>query len=207
MTDLTTTIAAKSDQLNADDLIGRTLTIKVSAVRLLGEAEQPIAIHYDGDNGKPFKPCKSMRRLLVHCWKGDGNQYVGRQMTLYRDGKVKWGGLEVGGIRISHLSHIDGDVTVALTAKKGDKKAYTVKPLATSSAPKSATPFDADTWSAKCLDKFAAFDTAAALSSWFNSPTLKAERETAGREAADVAASVKEKFRARMGELVEGEAV
>jgi len=42
---------------------------------------------------------------------------------------VKWGGLEVGGIRISHMSHIDKPVTIALTATRGNKKPVTVKPL------------------------------------------------------------------------------
>jgi hypothetical protein len=32
------TIEPKSDQLNADDLIGRTLTIKVTAVKEIGRA-------------------------------------------------------------------------------------------------------------------------------------------------------------------------
>ncbi len=35
----------------------------------------------------------------------------------------------VGGIRISHLSHIDKPITMALTATKGSKKLFTVHPL------------------------------------------------------------------------------
>lgn len=129
MTDVSKTIAPKSDQLNADDLIGHaTMTIKVMKVSLMA-GEQPIAIGYEGDNGKPFKPCKSMRRVLVQIWGSDGAAYVGRSMTLYRDEKVKFGGADVGGIRISHLSHIDAPVTLALTASKAVRKPYVVKPL------------------------------------------------------------------------------
>jgi len=50
-------------------------------------------------------------------------------MRLYRDPKVKFGGMEVGGIRISHASHIDGPKTFPLTATRGRKAPYTVKPL------------------------------------------------------------------------------
>ena len=50
-------------------------------------------------------------------------------MTLYRDAKVKWAGLEVGGIRVSHLSHIERDMVMALTATKGKRAPHTVKPL------------------------------------------------------------------------------
>lgn len=132
MTDLTNTIIAKSDQLNSDTLISGPITIKITAVSAdTSSAEQPIVIRYEGDNNMPYKPCKSMRRLLVAIWGANGAEYVGRSVTLYRDPTVKWGGLEVGGIRISHMSHIDKPVTIALTATRGNKKPVTVKPLET----------------------------------------------------------------------------
>lgn len=137
MTDLSKTIAAKSDQLNADDILGNPITIKISRVSG-SDGEQPISVHYEGDNGKPWKPCKSMRRVLVNVWGKDGNSFVGRSLTLYRDDKVKFGGLEVGGIRISHASHIDAPITMALTASKANKKPFTVKPLASDKATEKA---------------------------------------------------------------------
>jgi len=134
MTDLSKTIEARSDILNADDLIGKEMTIRVTKVSITA-GEQPIAINFEGDNGKPFMPCKTVRRILVNCWGSDGNKYVGRSMTLFRDPKVKFGGLEVGGIRVSHLSNISGPVTMALTASKANKRPFTVKPLSTDQAP------------------------------------------------------------------------
>jgi hypothetical protein len=131
MTDLSKTIAPKSDQLNADDLITSPMTITVTKVSLLTEADQPIAINFEGDAGKPFKPCKSMRRVLVMCWGPDGAKFAGRSMTLYRDPSVKFGGADVGGIRISHLSDITKPITMALTASKASRKPYTVQPLST----------------------------------------------------------------------------
>ncbi|MFN9114873.1 MAG: hypothetical protein ACK5XN_32840, partial [Bacteroidota bacterium] len=95
MTDMSQTIAPKSDQLNADDLISGPRTIEVAKVALSGSAEQPVAIGFKGDNGKPFKPCKSMRRVMVRVWGTDGNAYVGRRMTIYRDDSVTWGGQAV----------------------------------------------------------------------------------------------------------------
>lgn len=129
MIDLGKTIEPKSDQLNSDDLIAGPITITVRKVSLNTEVEQPISIHYEGDNGKPYKACKSMRRVLVQVWGRDGNAYVGKSMTLYREPTVKFGGLEVGGIRISHMSDIDKPVTMALTATRASRKPYTVKPL------------------------------------------------------------------------------
>lgn len=130
MTDLTNTIEAKSDQLGADDLMSGPRNIKITKVSAdTGSSEQPIVINFEGDNRKPWKPCKSMRRLLVAIWGANGNEYVGRSVTLYRDPTVKWGGMEVGGIRISHMSHIDKPVTIALTATRGNKRPTTVQPL------------------------------------------------------------------------------
>lgn len=141
MSDLTKTIAPKTDQLNADDLIGvSSKTIKITKVSILGEDAQPIAVSFEGDNGKPYKPCKSMRRVLVQIWGGDGNQYIGRSLTLYRDDKVMFAGIAVGGIRISHMSHIEKDITMALTASKASRKPYTVKPLTQTTAASPSSP-------------------------------------------------------------------
>tara|TARA_R110000868_G_scaffold406836_1_gene687583 strand:+ start:1220 stop:1765 length:546 start_codon:yes stop_codon:yes gene_type:complete len=126
---LAETIIPKSDQLNADDLITGTITIKVTAIKGSNEPQQPVSIHYEGDNGKPYKPCKSMRRVLVSAWGANGLEYVGKSMTLYRDNSVAFGGIQVGGIRISHLSHIDNDMTLALTVSRASRKPYLVKRL------------------------------------------------------------------------------
>lgn len=128
MTDLSATIAPKSDQLNADDLIAGPRTVVVTRVTS-GSTEQPIAIHYEGDDGKPYYPCKSMRRLMVALWGPNGNAYPGRGLTLYRDPKVKWGGIEVGGIRISHMTHIDGDQVMSLTESKSKRAPHRVRKL------------------------------------------------------------------------------
>ena len=137
MNDMAQVIIPKSDQLNADDLITGPLTVKITGVTIRGGQEQPISIHYEGDNGKPYKACKSMCRVMVNAWGPDSKQYVGRSLTLYRDASVKWGGMEVGGIRISHMSDIEGPLTMALTMTKSNRKPFTVKPIA---APVDYTP-------------------------------------------------------------------
>jgi hypothetical protein len=135
MIDMIKTIEAKSNQLNADDLMGAPITVKITKVSA-GNSEQPIAINYEGDNGKPFYPCKSMRRVLVAVWGVNAADYIGRSMTLYRDAEVKFGGIAVGGIRISHMSGIDKPIVMALTATRANKKPYTVKPLVVAVAPR-----------------------------------------------------------------------
>jgi len=131
--DITATLAPKSNQMNADDLIVGSRTIIVTNVNVAIEAEQPVAIHFEGDNGRPWRPCKSMRRVLASAWGPDSSQYVGRGITLFREPGAMYGGQQVGGIRLSHLSHIDGPLTVMLTTSRGKRSPYKVLPLQASS--------------------------------------------------------------------------
>lgn len=132
--DMASTIIAKSDQLNADDLISGAITIRIRDTKVAATGEQPVSIFYDGDNGKPWKPCKSMARVLVSAWGANSRAYIGKRLTLFRDPTVKWAGIEVGGIRISHMSDIGGDQVIPLTVTRGNKKPYQVKALAASPA-------------------------------------------------------------------------
>jgi len=127
--DLSHTIVPKSDQLNADDLIAGNITIKVTDIKASDSPDQPVIIHYENDNGRPYKPCKSMRRVLIQAWGANGKQWIGKSMTLYRDPDVKFGGQAVGGIRISHLSDIDRDMNFMLTVTRARRAAYSVKKL------------------------------------------------------------------------------
>lgn len=128
--DLNSTIIPKSDQLNSDDLISGPRTITITRVAASPDSpEQPVSIYFEGDGGKPFKPCKSMRRVLVAAWGPDASTFVGRSLTLYRDPKVKFGGLEVGGTRISHMTHIERDMVLALTETRAKRTPFQVRKL------------------------------------------------------------------------------
>jgi hypothetical protein len=129
VTNLRDTIIPKSDQLNAEQLLGGPITITVTAVSR-GTDDQPVVVHYEGDNGHPYKPNKSMRKVLIFAWGEDGSQWVGRSMTLFNKPDVKFGGVVVGGIRISHMSHIERDIQLSLTATKGKKEPLVIGKLA-----------------------------------------------------------------------------
>lgn len=136
MIDLRTTIEPRSDQLNADDLIAGSKTITVRDVSLKKGEDQPVSIYFEGDNNKPFRPCKSMRRVLVKAWGPDGSKYIGKSMTLFCDPDVTFGGSKIGGIRISHVSDIERPFTMALTVTRAKRGQYSVQPLLAPSQPK-----------------------------------------------------------------------
>lgn len=127
--DMTLTVIPKSDQINADDLIGGPRTITITRMAIDPTSDQPVGVYFEGDNGKPYKACKSMRRVMIHAWGPDASKYAGQSMTIYRDPSVMFGGMQVGGIRISHMSGIDKPLTMALTATKAKRALFTVKPL------------------------------------------------------------------------------
>lgn len=125
--DLTDTIAPTSDQLDAVDLLSgpRTFTIeKVSK----GNAEQPVEIRLT-EFPRVWRPGKSMRRVLVACWGPDAAKYAGRRVRLYCDPTVRFGGQEVGGTRISHLSHLEKKKQVPLLVTRGKSAMFVVQPL------------------------------------------------------------------------------
>ena len=154
--DLTATIVPKSDQLNSDDLITGPRTFTVSEVRVKSTAEQPVDIHLAESPGKPFRPSKTVLRVLVTAWGKEGDDYVGRRMTLYRDPEVKWAGQEVGGIRVSHLSHITKQMKLALTETRGKKTTHIVQPLKDAPAAAKVPDYLADARVAKTREEFRA---------------------------------------------------
>lgn len=124
--DLSSTVVAKSDQLNADDLI-EPITITVTRVDKVSAKDQPVHIHSAGR--QPFKPCLTMRRMLIAGWGKYKDEWVGKSMVLYCDPEVMWAGKEQGGIRVSHVSGIDQPVSRMLAVTRGRKKLFTLLPL------------------------------------------------------------------------------
>lgn len=131
--DLSHTIVPKSDQLNADDLISGPIVITITGVQDVG-GDQPIVINYNGDNGRPYKPGKSMRRVMIAMWGANGNDWVGQSLELYNDPNVRFGGQNVGGIRISKATGISKTMNIMLTVTRAKRAPYTVTPLIIESA-------------------------------------------------------------------------
>jgi len=139
MNDMSSVIVPKSDQINAEDFLAGPRTFVIGEVSISPGTEQPVSIKLEGEQ-RVWRPCKSMSRVLVSAWGPDASAYAGRAITLYRDPKVKWGGMEIGGIRVSHMSHIEREMLLQLTATKGKRAPHIVKVL---EAPTQQQPEDA----------------------------------------------------------------
>lgn len=129
MTDITEALQAKSDQLNAADIMGCDLCIKIRAVDVK-KGEQPVSVYFDGDNNKPWKPSKGMLRILATAWGVDSANWIGKSALLYFEPTVTYGGKEVGGIRIKALSDIDElGLKCSLTISRTKREPYHVPRL------------------------------------------------------------------------------
>jgi hypothetical protein len=167
--DITDTLAPKSDQLDAVDLLGGPRTFTITSVTE-GNAEQPVQVHL-AEFPRVWRPGKSMRRVLAACWGPQATEWTGRRVTLYCDPKVKFGGDEVGGTRISHLSHIDSVRKIPLLVTKGRSAVFTVQPLVEQAPPRTPT-----------LEEVLASDDVDQLKAWWRAhesirPTIEARVE------------------------------
>ncbi|MBK7822854.1 MAG: hypothetical protein IPJ61_17775 [Tessaracoccus sp.] len=121
------TAEPRSDQINADDLVGGPRIVTVAGVRV-GTAEQKYDILLVGEE-RVWRPPLTVLRLLIAAWGDDATAWVGRRAELYRDPAVRFGSDAVGGIRVSRLSHIGKRLSVALTATRGKRTMHMVDPL------------------------------------------------------------------------------
>ncbi len=126
--DITDTLAPKSDQLDAVELAGGPRTVTITSASP-GSAEQPVNIHL-AEVDRPWRPAKTVRRLLAAAWGTDTTTWAGRRATIYLDPAVKYAGKAVGGIRVKALSGIDKPLTVPVIETRGKITQITVQPLA-----------------------------------------------------------------------------
>lgn len=185
--DMTRTIEPDSGQLNADDLMAGPVTVTITGVTR-GTPEQPVNVELAEYPGRPYRPAKSMRRVLVACWGKDSSVYAGRRLTLYRDPRVRFGREEVGGIRISHLSHIGEAMTVMLTVTRGRRAPFTVQPLPDVDAPREASRRSREDHGgpATVVERIAAATTLDDLRALWDEATTDAERQAIRRRAATI---------------------
>jgi len=133
--DIAKAAVPKSDQINADDLVAGPQLVTITEVRK-GNSEQPVEIVTEEFGpGRPYRPGKSMIRVLIAAWGSEASAYKGRRLMIYRDPEIRFGPEKVGGIRISAMSDIPHKLTIALTVTRGSRKPFTVDPLPDGPAP------------------------------------------------------------------------
>lgn len=141
--DMTESIAARSDQVNADDLAGGPQTVTIREV-IKGKAESPfdfLLVEID----RAYRPNKTMRRVIVAAWGKDTKAYAGRRLTLYREPTIQFAGKDVGGIRISAMSHLTEQFKDKFQTKRGVREEFIIQPLPDAATVSPAATVDPET--------------------------------------------------------------
>lgn len=181
--DVSETILAKSDQVNAIDLVEPVIVTVVDVKA--GPADQPVHIITDKYGPeRPFKPSKTVRRDLAKAWGVEAKAWVGRSMELYNEPTVKWAGKPVGGIRVSALSDIPKPIQTAHTITRGQYTEVTIRVL-----------------EKPAVDESAVVDVLADITNAESLPALKAVWDVAGVRGVQKHPAVIEATNKRKAEL------
>ena len=136
ITDISAYVQAKSDQINAADLVGGPITARIRAV--VDDGAGTARVWLDGHD-RYWRASKGMLRVMADLWGGNPTAWIGQWVRLYREPTIEYGGEPLGGVRLCGVSGIDRPRTAAVTEKRGKKKVYKLDPI-TPPAPASDLP-------------------------------------------------------------------
>lgn len=131
MADIRAAIQPRSDQLNYEDFISGpgVLTIERTEDYRDEKGQPRVAIHMVERPGRPFKASATNLRLLAIAWGDKDDDWPGRRVQLSADPTVTFGGKQVGGIRVTALSHLPQRFTAKLSVTRGKKQEFPVEAL------------------------------------------------------------------------------
>ena len=128
-------VKKNTDQLNYEDFLGG-ITRDVTIVKVgKGRKEAQYDIAIEGDD-RYWRPPATVLKLLVLAYGNEAANWVGKRARLYGDPSVKMKGVVVGGIRVSHLSHIEKPIVASLAVTRGQTGTFTIDPLPDAPAPR-----------------------------------------------------------------------
>lgn len=134
--DIRAAIKPRSDQLNFENFLTGPQTFTVAKVTP-GDRDHPVFIHMVECPTTPYKPSKGMLKCIA-CpdgWGDKSSKWAGLKITLYGDPTVIYGGVEVGGIKVSHLEEIEGDYETLISARRGVRKPHLIRKLVPTGLP------------------------------------------------------------------------
>lgn len=128
--DISSALVAKSNQLNASDLVGAPIVALIKAVSQPGGKGTPIFVALDGMDGRPWKQSKGMSRVVAHAWGTESDAWVGRLVKLTNNPEVIYAGEPVGGVEVIAMSHINAAFTIPVRISQKKVKQHHVDVLA-----------------------------------------------------------------------------
>lgn len=140
-------IQIKTDQFNYEHFLAGPQTFTVTKIgSKKDQGKQRLLVYMEGHEGTPFIPCLGMIKCLSSPdgWGERLSNWIGKRITLFGDSKVVYGGKELGGVRVSHISGIESDYVTKITERRGVRIDYLIKKLEDSAASTAAANYPAD---------------------------------------------------------------
>lgn len=129
MADISEAALAKSNQLNATDIIGCEPILIVERVNLVNESNgKTVYVHYHGCNNRPWRVSKGMVRVLMAGWGKESENWTGKAVKVFMEPSVIYAGKEVGGIRVRAMSDINPHgINTIITLSKTKREPFKVE--------------------------------------------------------------------------------
>lgn len=203
MTNIAHTLIAKSDQLNAADLIGGEKLLKITSVDVKSASD--VWVHYEGENGRPWKTSLTARRILARLWTEESDNWIGHTVAVHCDPTVVYAGEEVGGIRPHAATGIDSERVIKLKERRGPKpKTFKIVPLRLDSSPQAKPTrieFSMETYTRAIEKIISESETHDELQTRFD--RMSDWRKQAAQTDREKATELRERVNARLAELAD----
>ena len=203
MTNIAHTLIAKSDQLNAADLIGGEKLLKITSVDVKSASD--VWVHYEGENGRPWKTSLTARRILARLWTEESDNWIGHTVAVHCDPTVVYAGEEVGGIRPHAATGIDSERVIKLKERRGPKpKTFKIVPLRLDSSPQAKPTrieFSMETYTRAIEKIISESETHDELQTRFD--RMSDWRKQAAQTDSEKATELRERVNARLAELAD----
>lgn len=126
-------IKIKSDRLNYEDFIMGSQDFTIAKLgRKTENGQSRLLIFFEGREDTPFWASKGMVKCLSspEGWgESQFSEWIGRRMRLFGEPSIMYAGKELGGVRISHISHINQAYSTKITERRGVRIDYVISPL------------------------------------------------------------------------------
>lgn len=160
-------------------------------------------VHYEGENGRPWKTSLTARRILARLWTEESDNWIGHTVAVHCDPTVVYAGEEVGGIRPHAATGIDSERVIKLKERRGPKpKTFKIVPLRLDSSPQAKPTrieFSMETYTRAIEKIISESETHDELQTRFD--RMSDWRKQAAQTDREQATKLRERVNARLAEL------
>lgn len=149
-------VKIKSDRLNYEDFIMGPQDFTIARLgKKIDQGTPRLLMFFEGREETPYWASKGMLKCLSNPegWgESEFSEWIGRKVRLFGEPTVVYAGKEIGGIQISHISHIKEAYSTKITLRRGVRIDYVIEPLLQAAYPVEQFRTNLPAWRAAIAD-------------------------------------------------------